>query len=430
MSTAAPERVAGVPSSPPNASRLAVPVSGSAEQTARHGVTAVLHTLPDDYRVQHDIEIAAFHAGVDHVVIGPTGIFAIVFVQRDERLRVVERRSRRRSRNDIGRECEATRWQAGAVGSVLQHAVVPIVCVADDVLRMPVVHVGHVVVCRVSALASYIADGPYCLDTTAIRFFGDRSQKYAGHTTGRSLAITVPSHSPVPSESTRGLRRRERTTSQSERRRRSLAWRLFSIAGGAAVFVLALQVVALATNIATKHSPGPSGGSTADVAASTTSDLKPNPLVPAPTRSPESAATLASTSSPDTLIDNTLPLDSSAQNTSTVAPTLAPPSTLAALTDELLPTLSFACPTPGGGWSASAVATKFKADELGYFLWYQVAGGPWTFWGQFKSGSTAPQPLGPIAPSVDVNVRMDRTLHSDSGSAPTMLTFTSPESGC
>ena len=93
-------------------------------------------------------------------------------------------------------------------------------------------------------------------------------------------------------------------------------------------------------------------------------------------------------------------------------------------------TLSFSCPTPGGGWHAGAIATDFKADQLGYFLWYQVAHGPWTFWGQFKSGIAAPLPLGPVAPSADVNVRMDRTLHTDSEGAPTMLTFTAPATVC
>ncbi len=364
-----------------------------------------LNKLPGQYRVIHGVGVPGYKAMVSHLVVGPSGVFAIDLIHRGGRMKV-SRAVFRLGNHDLGKDCAFALWEAGLIGEVLQHAVTPVLCLTGATLPDPIIHRGHVVACSAEALVSHIEGGPHCLDDDAVAFFADRASTLVRDLRSAPTAAVMPADEALGQSPTVETRRPDPRVGslRSLLRRRGPARRLVSIACGGLAFALSLQIVSSATDlienrregVAEAPSPIPSSPrpySPADLDRTRRSSISP--------AAPESASTAEST------IESTL-----------------------AVTPFALPTISFGCPVQGAGWTASPVATEFEVDPEGYHLWYQLPGADWTYWGQFKSGLAAPPAVGPIQPGELLNVRLDRNLQPSAEAAANALTIAAPTGTC
>lgn len=360
----------------------------------------LLDRLPAAHTLLHAVTSPASATVVDHLVVGPCGIFAIDVVrgtgtikERNDTLWL--------GGSDLRGECIAAHRKAAEIGRLLHHAITPVLCFADARLPAPVIHLRHVVVCSPDILAQFIAGAPRCLDTMTVQLLADRSSALA-HRAQRAGVGTAARPLPRPGA------RQATSPSAASPVSRTKAFGRRSLATAAATVVCiigawAVPVVAHFSQLGIDQSvqaTSRSKSGTDLVGAS-------NETVPA-VSSPAVAADVGGAPSTE----------------------LAVPSTVPVTGPALLPRLDFACPQQGSGWTASPVATEFQEDPVGYHLWYQTSGGEWQYWGQFKSGSAAPAALPGLLPGEAVDVRIDRSFHMNAEGAPTMLTFTAPDEPC
>jgi hypothetical protein len=360
----------------------------------------LLDRLPAVHTLLHSVTAPASAKVVDHLVVGPCGIFAIDVVrgtgtikERNDTLWL--------GGSDLRGECIAAHRKAAEIGRLLHHAITPVLCFADARLPAPVIHFRHVVVCSPDILAQFIVGAPRCLDTMTVQLLADRSSALA-HRAQRAGAGTAPQ--PLrrpgvrPATSPSAAPPVSRTKAFGRRTLATAAATVVCIIGAWAVPALA-HFSELGVDQSVKATSRSQSG-TDPLGAS-------NEAVPAAS-SPTDVADAGGAPSTELAIPSTLPVTGPA----------------------LLPRLDFACPQQGSGWTATPVATEFQQDPVGYHLWYQTSGGGWQYWGQFKSGSEAPAALPGLLPGEAVDVRMDRSFHMNAEGAPTMLTFTAPDAPC
>jgi len=126
-------------------------------------VAAILDTLPGTWHVFHDFVAGGYH--VDHVLVGPTGIYAVetknwrgrVTVEKGEM--IVDGRLADRS------PLLQTQRQADAVKVALKNAgqeceVSPVLCLASDTFAERLQSVGGTTVLNASSLVAWVQDGP------------------------------------------------------------------------------------------------------------------------------------------------------------------------------------------------------------------------------------------------------------------------------
>ena len=135
-------------------------------------VAALLATLPGSYHVFHDFAAGGYH--VDHVVVGPTGVFSVetkswrgsVTVEENEILV----NGRLPDRAPLG---QAMR-EAAAVKDALKRAgwttgdVKPVVCFASDTFADARRPVGAVMVLNASGVAAWIVEQPKVLSASDV----------------------------------------------------------------------------------------------------------------------------------------------------------------------------------------------------------------------------------------------------------------------
>ncbi len=94
-----------------------------------------LETLPQGYIVLHDLRMPGSRANIDHVVIGPTGVFAVETKNYSSDV-IVRRGAARRAGRSMDKVVEQVRRQAEALTTVLGCGVHPVVCVQGAVVRV------------------------------------------------------------------------------------------------------------------------------------------------------------------------------------------------------------------------------------------------------------------------------------------------------
>jgi hypothetical protein len=365
----------------------------------------ILERLPASNRVLHALRSPSVGAPIDHIVVSPCGVFAIDVVRAKGTVKARKDTLWLGDKDLLG-ACISTQRKAGEVGKYLRHTVTPVLCFVHATLPAPVIHLRHVVVCTPDILPQYINGGPRCLDARSVQLFSDRAA-----TLGRDRSAKGVTAVPFPPPGTAPLRRpaptgtatADASPSPAPRHRRFFGHQIIGTAIGTAVCILGAWAVPALAHLtdegvdqfvqATEHSK------------STGALTEPSSTTVAP--AVVSAETAEGSATPP------------AQATET-----APPQ------PELLPTLDFSCPVAGQGWTAAPVATEFQSDPVGYYLWRATSDGQWEFWGVFKSGIEAPAGIAGIQPGDALDIRMDRAFHPNAEGAPTMLTFTAPDTPC
>ena len=101
------------------------------ERTAagQERTAATLAWLPPGFSVAHDLAVPGARAAVDHLVIGPTGVFAISTEVHEGTVRYGTG-TLWRNRNPMRRDLQAIAHEAGRLSAVLDVAVTPVVCFA------------------------------------------------------------------------------------------------------------------------------------------------------------------------------------------------------------------------------------------------------------------------------------------------------------
>lgn len=125
-------------------------------------VAAVLDTLPSSWHVFHDFVAGGYH--VDHVLVGPTGVYAIE--TKNWRGRVVVEKGEMIVDGVLAdrQPLAQTLRQADAVKVALKKAglecdVIPVLCLASDTFAAKLQSVGRTTVLNVSCIVDWILGG-------------------------------------------------------------------------------------------------------------------------------------------------------------------------------------------------------------------------------------------------------------------------------
>ncbi len=134
-------------------------------------VAGLLETLPAGWHVFHDFEAGGYH--VDHVVVGPAGVYSVetknwrgrVTVEKDEILVDGELPDRSPLAQTAA---EAKAVQTALRGAGCDAEVVPVLCMASDTFADSVRAVGRVTVINASAVAAWMQDRGAVLAANAV----------------------------------------------------------------------------------------------------------------------------------------------------------------------------------------------------------------------------------------------------------------------
>jgi hypothetical protein len=331
----------------------------------------VLELLPTTYRVLHEVDLPGIEAAIDHLVIGPTGIFAI-----DTRTHAgsvkVKQGTLWHAGHPMKREIEGIRWETRHLAARLDRPIRPVLCFVDTSMSNPVIDLVDMTAVHVDALAGWVLGQSKRLSSGEIELCTQRARVLvhnpqvmgagAGFVASPQLHQFRPPPLPVKRQPGFFL-----TVAR---------WlvRLIPVALAVA------GVVALAVLLGHRF-----GG------AIENSLLPPSPS----SRAATSATTIATGES-----------------------------------DRGRPTVIFGCPTVGKGWAATAIPTVSTEDPRGFHLWYRLGTRSWTYWGWFQNGVAAPAPVTGLRTRTSFVVGMDPVKLTNTSKIRDALTFRTPSSTC
>jgi Nuclease-related domain len=304
-----------------------------------------LRSLPPDHVVLNDVPVPGSELNVDHVVVGPTGVWAIDTKEWTERI-TCSNGMLWRGGTPLHDELRSAKWLADVVGDVGNCDARAVLCVGCA----PLPGTGHLVqkvlVVTRRELASHIADAKVTLSEKQIDKIVDRLR-------ARMLPVELGT----------SIRRRRMARSRRRRRHGAVVIPLVKLLVIAAVAVVAVPVLM-------RLLEGPDENETTE----TVDD--------AATRQPRTtpAVVASSTEVPPTSVAALPPIP---------APPSMPPDAVLAAT--------FSCPGPGQGWTMtwSWPGPMLPAGQAYLYEWN--SGGGW-----IRSGVTAAPDDGGAAPVSNV----------------------------
>jgi len=379
------------------AHRLQVSADNYAKGAAGEvAVARVLGDLDSDFVVLHDLNMPGSNANVDHLVIGPTGVFMIDAKHWSGRL-TAGPDTLWRGTTPIRRECSTATWGAQQLSNVVGRAVQPIICFVGTALPQAVQHCDGVTVCESDALLFLVRDGIRWLDADSVAAIAAVARPLV-RTGGQCTAVATTPQREMHTVAM-PIVVAEPPPAAARQHRRAVARR----AGARPLFVRVLPPVLAVGILAGTWALGPR--ITRFVADSFSDDA---PAGAAPALPATDAAATASTTT----------IDASA-----VGGPIA--------TDDFLPPLiGFTCPTPGGGWMVTASPSEFRSDPAGFGLWYLTPSNAWVRWGTFRSGISGPSPFGPVQPGATVQIKVERDASLVPSTAAVDLDATAPTDPC
>jgi hypothetical protein len=334
-------------------------------------VSKILTWLAVDFHVLDDVDIPGSKANGDHLVIGPTGVFLVDAKKWAGTLKA-GKGTLWNGKFSIDRKLTTLTFEAERLALALGRRVIPVMCFIDTGLPQPVQLCGNVIVCAGRSVLEVITTPSSTLDSATIAATVD--------------TVTQPAMTIRRPLDVRPGRRRKAFTRMTVR---PLLLRGLVVVALAAATVAALPFVAKQFGHDDKRAAATPGPSTASTTVSSMPATGAGPLT-----------------------------DPSAGQVTTDVVQFAPPG------------ITFSCPTPGAGWTATPIATEFRADPDGYNMWYEDMSASWVSWGVFKSGISAPAALGGLAPGQTLHTRINRGLSLDPTLATDGTEFTTPTTPC
>jgi len=387
-------------------------VAGNYEKGAvgEVAVARVLGDLSTEFVVLHDLNIPGSKANVDHLVIGPTGVFMIDAKCWSGRLTAGDG-TLWRGPTPIRHECSTAAWEAQQISNVVGRAVQPVICFVGTALPEAVQHCDGVTVCESDALLFVVRDSTRWLDPASIAAIAAAARPLV-RTDGRRGAATAPVPAPREAQTTAmplvasaavGTtgRRSRRATGPRRSGRRPIMLRVLP---AVLVFGLLGGGWALAPAIANYFANSLSGSAPAGAA-------------------PASTAAGSTTSMSSTTATTTTSVGVDGEVNGEVNGVDAP-------SPFLPPLIVFACPTPGAGWMVTAAPSEFRSDPVGFGMWYLAPTGAWVRWGTFRSGISGPDPFGPVPAGTAVQIKVERDASLDPTDAAQDLQAIAPADPC
>ncbi len=128
---------------------------------ARHRVSALLHALPPGFLVFHDLELPKpSRAVIDHLVIGPRGVWAVTTAVFAEPIAVGSGRNADTlwsGRTSLRTMLEAADWESSTISELIGHSVEPLLCLVAPSLPQPAFDFNGIRICRPEALTKQVA---------------------------------------------------------------------------------------------------------------------------------------------------------------------------------------------------------------------------------------------------------------------------------
>ena len=115
--------------------------------------------LPLEYSVLRGVDAAGTGEPVEHLVVGPTGVFAVRSYVTTSFLEIASGRGWRDG-NPVLTECERVAWDAIVTSDALDAIVVPVLCLAGTMQNAGVYRAGSTLVCGQATLPATICDRP------------------------------------------------------------------------------------------------------------------------------------------------------------------------------------------------------------------------------------------------------------------------------
>jgi len=145
------------------ASRLTSRPTAEWERNVRalHQVASLLHALPPGYVVFHDVELPKpSRAVIDHLVIGPRGVWSITTDVCSEPVKLGSGRNADTlwsGRTPLRTVLEAADWESATVGELIGQPVETLVCLVAPSLPEPAFDFNGIRICRPEALTRQVA---------------------------------------------------------------------------------------------------------------------------------------------------------------------------------------------------------------------------------------------------------------------------------
>ena len=210
-----------------------------------------LRELPPLFTVLHDLQVPGSAANIDHLVIGPSGVFVVDAKRYSRPLRVADRMVWR-GRYPIRKELVTVTWEAAQAASVLGVPVHPVLCfvgstVPDAIIDLGLVRVttdAHLIPAITSGIAGYTIN-----DISRITLLANRHLPTAGSLTQRvqHTRPSPPTRKPAPRPNQRATRNNTRRTTSSQRRGRTK--QPGSLLGAVAMLAAAAVLMANSTSV-------------------------------------------------------------------------------------------------------------------------------------------------------------------------------------
>jgi hypothetical protein len=187
-----------------------------------------LARLPTAFVVLHDLRMPGSRANIDHLVIGPTGVFTVETKSYAKGVQIKGKRAMTGGRSMDAAIAQAHR-QAETMAGVLGHEVRPVICVQDGPLELGWLSRPTVAGVRFTTgkrLARVLAEGPTILDAVTIASISSpgatagRQRAPKSATRPTSVTPTAPGP-PNPATAVGGERRCACGAPQVLRKRRS-----------------------------------------------------------------------------------------------------------------------------------------------------------------------------------------------------------------
>lgn len=324
-------------------------------------VAEALRQLDSRFSVLHDLDVPRGAENIDHLVVGPTGVWVIDAKAYEGTLKE-SGGTLWNGRYSIRSKCSQTKSEADRLSAHLDVPVRTVLCFVDTGLPSPVQEMDGVTACSLEALVDLVRSGPSLLQPEVIEVLA---------TQAAPLVRCVPYAASAPQQKPT----QRAATSRSGAKPRTKAASKAAPSPGRALLLLGGMVAACVGFIALAPTISRVVGNR--YAAGLEESL-PASLTPA------TAATAMTT-------------------------TVVPDTTTAPLVDAP-PTVQFACSASGHGWDATFAPTAFAEDPDGYHVWYRVGGEGhnWSYAGVFRSGLSDVTGVGSIDPLTSFELRYDR----------------------
>jgi len=174
----------------------------SARADGERATAAALRRLPPTFTIVHGLLTMPGGPTVDHLVIGPTGVW-VVGTRNWAVVAEVERGELRSGRFSQGRDLDTVVEQAALVRDRLQLDANPMLCFVNGLQPRPAMMVGRVRLMTLDTIVDHIVDGAVTLTEVQVRWAVEQARDWQSRPAGfvRSASPGPPRHGAAPAPS-------------------------------------------------------------------------------------------------------------------------------------------------------------------------------------------------------------------------------------